>query len=646
MHDWIELIERQDLATLQTWIDKDPDEPLLRDEFVMQAAVREGCSEIISMLVEQGASVAGTLQEAVTVGELPLLRFLVDHGADINLANSAGLTPLHVLANRDTYFANMGSNLYFLLGDVEETEEDEDTQKRLSLLEWFLEQGAAVNIPVGDPGLPGRNYPPKATALDIAEITRSRILADRLKEAGARHSSRMTRHLLFRFLSDVENPGGQERFRSLFAQTRRAILLQNDEGESLLHLAVRFGLNAEILWLLEQGADINTRTSNNSSAPPLVYALFGMSEGRATLNTLKTVLEAGADTSIFSSPGLTPVAFLTLLARQIRQPELALEMLLERGADAIRPLMVQGDATPIELAAMQAGLPWRYFELLLERGADPERISGDGANLLHKLMLQSIPDELRANRLETMTRLLALGLDPNQPTTSPIVDENLGLAIPEGATVLDIAMMRGQEEVWELLQNAGGTTFLLEEDDFSARLLGEEVDDSALILQALEEDSQGSSTLQRIELLVQLERYEEALEALDDLPPEEAEQDNLRLLKAQLLAQCGHFHESLSFVSRYLANNPEEGYAFLLRGSILFELQRFDEAIVSFEQGQLLAPELMDAELLSVLGAAYMNQGNFSQAVLALDEALELDPDGLDPEVRGWQRLARLALDS
>lgn len=641
MYEWIELIERQDLETFHALIAHDPEDPMLQNEFVMQAAVREGCAEIISTLIEHGASLEGTLQEAVALGQQPLAELLVRHGADVNEPNAAGLTPLHVLTNRDTYFANMGSNLHLLLGDVEEAEEDEDTQSRLSLLRWLIDQGAALNTPVLPPGLPTHNYLPASTALDIAELTRSRVLAEHLKQAGAEHSPKMRRHLLFHALEDAGSEGGSRRFHAHFAQTPNAILLQNDDGESLLHIAARAGLHQEFKWLLEQGADINSRTSNNSSCPPLVYALFGMSEQRATLETLKTVLDEGAEVHLFSSPGLTPVAFLTLLAPQIAQPELALERLLESGAEAIQPLMVQGDATPIELAAMQAGLPWRYFELLLAEGADPHRRSGDGTNLLHKLMLQTLPDHEKPNRLETLQRLHALGVDVNQQTTAAIVDEPLGLAIPEGATVLDIAVIREVTEVWDLLRSCGATHALLDEE-----LGALEGDKSHLILKALEEDNSEGSSLQRVEFLVQLERFEEALEALETLSVDESKQDNVLLLKGQLLAQCGQFQDALVVVSSYLENQPEEGYGYFLKGSILYELQRFEKAIQAFETGERLAPSLLNPELLSVMGASYMNRGDFANAVRTLEEALNLDPDGLESEVRGWLRLAQLALES
>jgi ankyrin repeat protein len=148
-----------------------------------------------------------------------------------------------------------------------------------------------------------------------------------------------------------------------------------------LHLAAAFGTADEVKWLLEKGANVNTRSYN------MLTPLHVTRDGK----TAAMLIRAGADLNAVDAVGNTPLQ----MAAEFGEPEvvdailasgfkmdlrsairlekrdIVKEMLRKDSGIAKRPTMVwglSGGETPLALAAGQKDL--ELVELLLDAGAD------------------------------------------------------------------------------------------------------------------------------------------------------------------------------------------------------------------------------------------------------------------------------------
>ena len=111
------------------------------------------------------------------------------------------------------------------------------------------------------------------------------------------------------------------------------------DGWTALHLAAYFGHAAAVRLLLERGADVHARSTNDTANTPLHAALAGAREAA----TVGLLLDHGADVNAPAGAGVTP------LHLAAARGDLALiDRLLAQGAV---PTPMEGGATPADLAA-------------------------------------------------------------------------------------------------------------------------------------------------------------------------------------------------------------------------------------------------------------------------------------------------------
>ncbi len=93
---------------------------------------------------------------------------------------------------------------------------------------------------------------------------------------------------------------------------------------------------------------------------------------------------------------------------------------------------------------------------------------------------------------------------------------------------------------------------------------------------------------------------------------------------AEFLVKTGKFDEALGLLER-IKDNPQLQFRFfLLRGRALAGMGRYDEAILSLQEGNQIYNS--DAGLLAVLGTCYYRTGDRERALTALRASLKLDP--------------------
>lgn len=104
--------------------------------------------------------------------------------------------------------------------------------------------------------------------------------------------------------------------------------------------------------------------------------------------------------------------------------------------------------------------------------------------------------------------------------------------------------------------------------------------------------------------------------------------------KAQRLTQKGQFAKAIQIYSSIIKNNPNNYAAYANRGLLFERLQTKDRAELDknkklAERDYIRATELnyRQPEIYNNLGALYIDQGKYSDAVLALNQALLLQPN-------------------
>jgi ankyrin repeat protein len=129
-----------------------------------------------------------------------------------------------------------------------------------------------------------------------------------------------------------------------------------------LHLAARENTAEVVVAILRQGADVNARDKQGSTA--LTWALVGNRDGFM----VPFLLQNGADATLRNTPGAT----MTHAAAIGGQDASTFKLLLDAGAPVDEVLPPQPSVSPARLYA-QRGIDPEVWALLRERGADMNR---------------------------------------------------------------------------------------------------------------------------------------------------------------------------------------------------------------------------------------------------------------------------------
>lgn len=132
---------------------------------------------------------------------------------------------------------------------------------------------------------------------------------------------------------------------------------------------------------------------------------------------------------------------------------------------------------------------------------------------------------------------------------------------------------------------------------------------------------------QRVELLLQQERYEDAEGILQDLLKNDPDDAVVLSFLAEVKLQADDYLTAHHFIDQSLAITPNNPALHHLKARILIQENRFKEAIDFIEEAIQLDPE--DADFHALKALILLQQKKFQESLDAADQALELDAENL-----------------
>lgn len=277
---------------------------------LMRAVPAERGDEMVRMLLARGARVDQTddmgrtaLHHAACAGRLEVARALLERGARVDARASGGETPLE--------FALRGH--YLALIDL--------LRKRMGADAPGAEPGRALAV-AAIRGDHARVWKLVAEGVGVEDLTEA-----------LRGAAQIGDVVLARGLIDAGAlPGGDER------------------GEPPLHRAAWHGRAAAARLLLDAGADVNSQARSHSLTPLQVAVRTGHAQPAAIVETVRLLLDAGADALILDRDGCWPRATARSLGRGAlvaMLPAAADERPIDASADGVAKLVL-GSAGDLE----------------------------------------------------------------------------------------------------------------------------------------------------------------------------------------------------------------------------------------------------------------------------------------------------------
>ncbi|KYP14266.1 tetratricopeptide repeat protein [Flavihumibacter sp. CACIAM 22H1] len=133
--------------------------------------------------------------------------------------------------------------------------------------------------------------------------------------------------------------------------------------------------------------------------------------------------------------------------------------------------------------------------------------------------------------------------------------------------------------------------------------------------------------LQRIEVLLQQERYAEAEELLQELFRNDPTDAFVLSLLAEVKLRSGDFPAAHHYTDQSRAIDPNNPRLYYLKARIQYQEHKTADALQAIDEAIQLDPE--DADYYALKAAILLQQKNFEAALDAADEALDLDAENL-----------------
>ncbi|XP_058456851.1 ankyrin-1-like [Malaya genurostris] len=202
------------------------------------------------------------LHYAAERGNLKIIKYFCNNGANVNIAARDGRTPLHYAAEA----------------------------KRLDVIKYLVSKGANVNISDND-GMTVLDYASKQSSSNAV-----RFVSFQKNELGT---------IKYLITECNANFGGDAHINIATARTILNLNAADQDSQNLLHLAVQSGEALLVILLLKQGANVNAK--NNDGRTPLHLAL----EQNLT-DIARLLLQYGAMYDARDKNGKTPLDLLHL----------------------------------------------------------------------------------------------------------------------------------------------------------------------------------------------------------------------------------------------------------------------------------------------------------------------------------------------
>ncbi|MBE7421594.1 MAG: ankyrin repeat domain-containing protein [Azonexus sp.] len=331
---------------------------------ILYRATERGMKEVVQALVMKGANVNAEVEHyrgipltiALAHGYEDIARFLIDHGANVNYADKAGYTMLHVAAGRVSK----------------------------SMLEFLINYG--LNVNANDNGVGTPLY----YAIRAENWQNARLLIDR----GADFRADIGRG--DQALSMAAKYGGFELVKFLVAKGADVRARNFYTGGTALHEAAAYGYKDIVEFLISEGADVNASgVPKNSPYRILSTPIVGPAY-RGHFDIVKILVNHGADVNFHGEGGLTPLGMAAFGGHR-----LIAEWLVNHGAE-INPFAkdYELEANNIPLLSAVDRRDIEMVRFLIAKGArvNARAKGGETALLLaRRFRRQDIVDLLVAN---------------------------------------------------------------------------------------------------------------------------------------------------------------------------------------------------------------------------------------------------------
>jgi len=362
--------------------------------------------DAVRIVLESGADVdsvddghSALLHGASYSRSVKVARLLLDHGANINVRNGKGQTPLHIASGRDadeiredsfdviSFLVERGADVH-ALDDNHLTplhfasQRGNDKAARL-----LLGHGAVVHA------LDGNHRTPLHLASESGNTEAARLLLEHGADVRALDGNHSTP------LHFASESGNANTARLLLEHGADVHALDNNHSTPL-HFISQDGEAGAARVLLEHGAVVDAR--NNKDSTPLHAA---SQCGNAKVAHI--LLDHGANTHVRNKEDQTPQHLLLAVLRNTSPSDFdTIRFFLERGADVDA---VDDQHSTLLHRASYSG----YVEgaqLLLERGANINARNKEGQTPLHRVLVR-LSDGSGSSYFDTIRLLLKHGAD-------------------------------------------------------------------------------------------------------------------------------------------------------------------------------------------------------------------------------------------
>ncbi|CAG9984884.1 unnamed protein product [Clonostachys byssicola] len=204
---------------------------------------------------------------ATGAGRLDSIRLLLDHGADVSIADYAGWTPLHWAVNRN----------------------------RQHIVRLLVDCGADPTVESADGDTPLSICPFSLEGKDLEDMEELLLAATR-----GWYERDTSRDSLKQLLSAARS-GNLDSITSLFEKERVSVNSVDEDGYTALLFASEAGQDAAVKLLIELGAEIEAK-NNSGEACLWLAAHYGHDM------VVQTLLESGADPNSADELGQTPIS--------------------------------------------------------------------------------------------------------------------------------------------------------------------------------------------------------------------------------------------------------------------------------------------------------------------------------------------------
>lgn len=377
----------------------------------------QGCA---ARLILHGAAVdASLLTHAVKKGMRELFAALLKTGADVNVADERGNTPLHYAARSNrAYFVR---DLIAAVADIEARNNDNLTPLMLTVRYRRYAAAECLLANAADRYAKGSKY--NETVREMCTRYHCDIKNNKLiKKAWNEEASKdLTPYRFYR----AAKSGNLAKIRQL-KQQGLDINAQDRRGETALHYGYYDAAVIELL--VHAGADMYVETYTTEWEQPYTAAM--MAAEQEDLEQLKKFLDCGYDVNYQNAPGTT----LLMYCAGLDWPH-GVQLMLEYGAN---PSIKDKDGRTALFYATSYHIVCydESIDYLLEYGADINAVDNEGNTALLAIADKEIEGD------ETHLALIWRGIDVNIRNKS-------------GQTALSIAKQHGHKRLMAELLEAG-----------------------------------------------------------------------------------------------------------------------------------------------------------------------------------------------